>query len=288
MSEMLEISIKHALECLSNNEIEHLNIDEDSLEGWIEEAGESFKDSLRRQLTRKSDAPRLRMSNIGRPSCQIQMAMKGEKEVRKPYNFIVRMLLGDITESVMEVLLKIAKTDITAMKSKSEMEIANVTIKGEDDLHISDEVWDVKSCSPYAFLHKWSKGYAGLKSDDSFGYIGQLWGYSKAQGKEAGGWITVDKSSGEIAVVPAEMDDAEKQRIEDSVTRTVSLIAEDAPFERCFEPMEDKFGGKYTGLKRLDTACGFCDFVGKCWPEASFKPHPNSKAAKKPHYWFVD
>ena len=71
-----EVSLRHALECLSNNEIEHLNINDDALEEWIDEAGESFKDSLRRQLTRQTGAPRLRMSNIGRPTCQLQMAMK--------------------------------------------------------------------------------------------------------------------------------------------------------------------------------------------------------------------
>ena len=285
---MLEVSIKHALECLSNNEIDSLNINEADLEAWIDEAGEGFKASLRRQLTRKTEAPRLRMSNIGRPTCQLQMAMSGEKEVRKPYNFIVRMIHGDVIESVLEVLLKIAKTNITAMKSKGEITVSNSLIKGEDDLHIDDRVWDIKSCSPWAFINKWSKGYAALKEGDSFGYLGQLYGYSEAQGKEPGGWVVVDKSSGEIAVVEAEMDAAEKARLEAKIAATVKAIESDLPFKRCFEPIDDKFGKNLTGLKRLGTECGFCDYVNKCWPDAEFKPHPNSKAAKPPHYWFVE
>ena len=284
-----EVSLRHALECLSNNEIEHLNINDESLEEWIDEAGESFKDSLRRQLARQTGAPRLRMSNIGRPTCQLQMAMKGEKEVRKPYNFIVRMLHGDAIECIMDVLLRIAKTNITATKSKCELTVSNTNIKGEDDLHIDDRVWDIKTSSPWAFMNKWSKGYSGLKDGDSFGYIGQLYGYSEAQGKEPGGWVVCDKSSGEIAVVEAEIGAEEKARIKADITETVKTIEEDRPFKRCFEPIEDKFGGKSTGLRRLDpSTCGFCDFVGQCWPDAEFKPHPNSKAVKRPHYWFVE
>tara|TARA_R110000737_G_scaffold36297_3_gene55663 strand:- start:423 stop:1277 length:855 start_codon:yes stop_codon:yes gene_type:complete len=282
---VLELQIRHTLEKLSNNEGDDLHVDDQ----WIEDAGEYFKDTLRRQFSRKQEAPRLRMSNIGRPSCQLQMAMAGKPEVRKPYNFFIRMVHGDIIESVMEVILRIAKANITGGKNRVEMKVSNTLIKGEDDIDIDHKTYDIKSCSPYAYNNKWAKGYAGLKSDDSFGYIGQLYGYATGQGKEPGGWIVVDKSSGEVSVVEAEMDAAEKTRVKDMITETVKTIEEDRPFKRCFEPQDEKFGRNFTGRKRLNpSTCGFCDHVKSCWPNAEYKPQPESKAAKQPHFWYVE
>lgn len=281
---MLELQIRHTLEKLSNNEGQDLHVDDQ----WIEDAGEFFKDALRRQFGRVQEAPRLRASNIGRPKCQIQMAMSGQPEVRKPYNHIIRMIHGDIIESVMEVILRIAKVNITGGKNRIELGVSNTVIKGEDDIEIDGKIFDIKSCSPWAYNNKWSKGYQGLKADDSFGYIGQIYAYSEGQNKDAGGWIVVDKSSGEVSVISADMDKAEKSRVADMITDTVKTIEEDRPFERCFELEDDKFARKFTGLKRLGSACSFCDYAKACWPSAEYKPHPMSKSEKPPHYWFVE
>lgn len=281
---MLQFQIRHTLEKLSNDEGGDLFVDDQ----WIEDAGEMFKDTLRRQLGRQSEDFRLRMSNIGRPVCQLQMAKSGAKATRRPYNHIVRMMHGDIIECVMEVLLRVAQANITGGKNKVSLELAGTTIKGEDDIAIDDKVYDIKSASPWAFNNKWSKGYQGLKADDSFGYVGQLVGYSEAQGKEPGGWIVVDKSSGEILVVEADISPAERQEILAEMAKTVETINSDAPFKRCFEAEDDKFSGKLTGLKRVPAGtCGFCDFLTTCWPDAVNEPHPNSKAASPPHYWFI-
>lgn len=282
---MLQFQIRHTLEKLSNNEGADLVVDD----AWIEEAGEFFKSTLRRQFGREAEDFRLRMSNIGRPACQLQMAASGAEEMRKPYNHIIRMIHGDIIEAVMEVILRIAQANITGGKNKVTLSVSNTEIKGEDDIEIDHKVYDIKSCSPYAFSNKWMKGYDGLKAGDSFGYIGQLYGYAEAQNKEAGGWIVVDKSSGEVLVVDAEMDKAEKDRVKAQITETVAAIEEGRPFKRCFDAIDDTFGKKRTGLKRLDKdTCGFCDYVSKCWPTAQYKAHPLSKSQKPPMYWFVE
>ena len=46
-------------------------------------------------------------------------------------------------------------------------------------------------------------GYEKIKEDDPFGYIMQGHLYGEATGLPFGGWIVVNKSSGEIAVVEA-------------------------------------------------------------------------------------
>lgn len=282
---MLQFQIRHTLEKLSNDEGGDLFVDDQ----WIEDAGEMFKDTLRRQLGRQSEDFRLRMSNIGRPVCQLQMAKSGAKATRRPYNHIVRMMHGDIIECVMEVLLRVAKANITGGKNKVSLELAGQTIKGEDDIEIDHKVYDIKSASPWAVTHKWNYGFEGLRADDSFGYIGQLVGYAEAQGKEPGGWIVVDKSSGEVLVVEAEISAAEKAEILANMEKTVETVMSDAPFERCFEAEDDKFGGKFTGLKRVpQKTCGMCDYLTSCWPTAQNKPHPNSVSKTPPHYWFLE
>lgn len=281
---MLEASIRHTLEKLSNDEGEDLFIDD----AWIEEAGEQFKDTLRRQFNREKEDFRLRMSNIGRPLCQLQMAKSGAEAKRKPYNHIVRMIHGDIFECVMDVLLKVAKVNITGAKNKVQLEIGGETIKGEDDLHIDDKVWDIKSASPWAYDNKWSQGYEGLKKEDSFGYIGQLVGYAKAQGKEPGGWIVGNKSTGEIMVVEMNATPNEIDQTVFKIKHTIETVSQDKPLDRQFEPEPDTWRGKPTGLKRLNPkTCGFCDFVHACWPNAEYKPHPESTAKNPPYYWFV-
>lgn len=281
---MLQTAIRYTLEKLSNGEAQDLAIDD----AWIEEAGEKFKESLRRQLSREKEPFRLRMSNIGRPLCQLQMAASGIPESRKPYSHIVRMMHGDIFEVVMEVLLKVAQANITGGKNRVELELAGETIKGEDDIHIDDQVWDIKSASPWAYDHKWSKGIEGLKADDAFGYIGQLVGYTEAQGKEPGGWIVGNKSTGEIMVVEANLSDHEKQMVLNKMRHTVEAVLEERPLERQFEPEMDVFNKVETGLRRLNPkTCGFCDYVKGCWPNAVYEKHPMSKATKPPYYYFL-
>lgn len=281
---MLEASIRFALDKLSNDEGDDLVVDD----AWIEEAGEQFKDTLRRQFRRQPEEFRLRMSNIGRPVCQLQMAKSGAKAKRKPYNHIVRMIHGDIFECVMDVILKIAKANITGGKNKVQLDLAGQTIKGEDDIHIDDMVWDIKSASPWAYDNKWSRGYAGLKQEDSFGYVGQLVGYAKAQGKKPGGWIVGNKSTGEIMVVEMSATPNEIDHILMEMEHTVSTVANDKPLERQFEPQPDTFRGVPTGLRRLDPkTCGFCDFVQSCWPNAVYKAQPSSTAKSPPYYWYI-
>ena len=198
---MLEAQLHMILDKLSNDEFDGLTIDD----AWIEEAGEEFKAALRKQLTPYNNEFRLRMSNIGKPLCQLQHAAMGSEKKRKPYSFKIQMMIGDAVECITNVMLKIAGANITGAKNQVEMAVGPVTVKGEDDIEIDHKIYDVKSCSPWAFDNKWSKGYSGLKEDDAFGYVGQLTGYAQAHGKELGGWIVVNKSDGRIAVVDADV-----------------------------------------------------------------------------------
>lgn len=280
---MLEQMLHSTLDKLSNDEFDGLTIDD----AWIEEAGEEFKEALRRQLTPQDREFRLRMSNIGKPICQLQHAAMGSEKKRKSYNFKIQMMIGDAVESITNIMLKIAGANITGGKNKVALEVGSTTVKGEDDIEIDHKIYDVKSCSPWAFDNKWSKGYAGLKASDDFGYIGQLTGYAQAQGKELGGWIVVNKSNGCVAVVEADVSDTEKDLNLFNMKHTAEQIEKGAPLDRQYEPVIDTFRSKPTGFKRLAKSCEFCDFTQACWPKAKYLPHPSSAAKNPPHYWFI-
>jgi len=253
---------------------------------WIEDAGEMFKAALRKQLSPPEKDFRIRMSNLGRPVCQLQREKAGEEKEPMPYNHIVRMMLGDAVECIMEVLLRVAGLEITGGKEEAELEIHGQTVRGENDIEIEGRVYDTKSSSPWAFTHKWTEGWSGIARDDAFGYAAQLWGYATGTGKPQGGWIVVNKSTGEINIVEADPSPTQLEQLETFIQENVKTIASDRPLTRCFEPTTELFRGNPTGNKRLHTTCTFCNFRASCWPDAVYRPQGGSKAASPRHYWY--
>ena len=279
---VVEAQIRSTLDAVSNGGGVEVR------EEWIEQAGEEFKAALRKQFSPQPRDFTLRMSNIGRPLCQLQMQKAGAEESRKPYNHVVRMLIGDAVEAVMRLVLKAADVPVTSDGDKVSLDVDGHEINGESDLDIDGAVYDVKSASPWAFKNKWKKGFEALQQEDDFGYIGQLYGYADAQNKRAGGWVVIDKSSGEICVVSAEASEEHLKEVRERRRRVVKAITEDEPFERCFQPFTETYYGKPTGGKRLPKACTFCSFLGSCWPTARLLPQPGSRAKTPPNHWYVE
>lgn len=276
----------HALgDKLSNDEFDGIP----NPEKIVDEALAELRSSWLRQLSpRKEDGFRLRMSNVGKPLCQLQMGASGAKPKRKSYNFKTQMMIGDAVEAIADIYLALAEVNVTSSKDEVKLDVGDVTINGTDDVEIDHKVYDIKSCSPWAFDNKWMYGYESLKQDDPFGYIGQLTGYAKAKGKEVGGWIVINKSTGQLVVVEADTSENEKVMNLFNIQNNVEAVTNNHPFERQFEAEPDKWRGKATGRKRLSKSCGFCDYVGSCWPTAKYEAHPDSTAKSPPHYWFVE
>ena len=59
-------------------------------------------------------------------------------------------------------------------------------------------------------------------------------------------------------------------------------------FKRCFEPEDETFRKELTGSKRLPTQCGFCSYLGSCWPHAQHLPQTMSQAKSPRHYWYTE
>ena len=244
-------------------------------EATINKVADDIKAALQRQFGggNKRDEFRLRMSNVGRPTCQLWFEKnQPEKALPKPTTFVMNMMLGDIVEAVFKALLTEAGVSYED-NSKVTLKLEDDEITGEYDLVIDDAVDDVKSASDWSYRNKFAS-YETLAQGDSFGYVSQLAGYARAAGKEAGGWWVVNKANGEFKYVKANMHlDEEIIKIQNTVD-----VLNDNTFKRCFEPVPEKFRGKETGNMVLNDNCRFCSYKYACFPTLQEKPAKFSQA----------
>jgi len=249
-------------------------------EDTIQQVATDISDALKRQFggeTKRGDF-RLRMSNVGRPSCQLWYEKnKPEAALPFPTTFIMNMMLGDIVEAVFKGLLKEAGVQYEDSETVH-LDVGDDSIRGSYDIVINDAVDDIKSASDWSYRNKF-ESYDTLASGDGFGYVSQLAGYAKASGKKVGGWWVVNKANGAFKYVPATgLDlDAEVKKIKN----TVATVKENK-FEKCFQPVPEKFRGKETGNKVLNDGCRFCSYRFDCWPTLRELPAVKSQAKNPP------
>ncbi len=226
---------------------------------------------------------RLRMSNVGRPTCQLWYD-KNKPEVALPFptTFVMNMMIGDIVEAVFKGLLKEAGVKYNDTE-KVTLDIGATRINGSYDIVINDAVDDIKSASDWSYRNKF-ESYDTLAKGDGFGYVGQLAGYAKASGKRAGGWWVVNKANGQFKYVPADNLDMDKEL--DKISKTVATVEENK-FERCFEPVPEKFRGKETGNKILNDGCRFCSYRFDCWSDLTERPAVKSQAKNPPTVSYI-
>ena len=245
-------------------------------EDTINQVAKDIQEALHRQFAgmKKRGDFRLRMSNVGRATCQLWYDKnKPEVGMPLPTTFIMNMMIGDIVEAVFKGLLKEAGVKYED-NNKVTLKLDNTSIDGTYDIVINDAVDDIKSASNWSYTNKF-ESYDTLREGDAFGYVAQLAGYAKASGKRAGGWWVVNKATGNFKYVPADgMDvDTEVAKIEE----TCNTVEENV-FKRCFEPELETFRGKPTGNKVLNTHCGFCSYRYDCWSTLKELPAVKSQA----------
>ena len=247
-------------------------------ENTIEQIANDIKDALHRQFNSKQKRKySLRMSSIGRPSCQ-QWFEKNlpNKALPKPTTFVMNMMLGDIVEAVFKGLLKEAGANFKNSE-QVKLKLKDKTIKGTYDLILDDQVDDIKSASNWSYRYKF-ESFDTLKEGDGFGYIGQLAGYAKATNTKAGGWWVVNKANGDFKYVPATGIEVDKEV--SKMEETIKAV-ESKELVRCFEPEPEYFRSKPTGIMVLNKNCTFCDFRQECWKTLQVLPAQKS-SAKEP------
>ena len=251
----------------------------------IKQIGEDVMAAAKRQFGggNKRDGVTLRMSNVGRPTCQLWYDKnKPEVAVPLPTTFVMNMMIGDIVEAVFKAILTEAGVEYEDT-DKVSLDLGDDSVSGSYDLIVDGAVDDIKSASDWSYRNKF-ESYDSLASGDGFGYVAQLAGYAKAAGKKAGGWWVVNKANGQYKYVPATGLDIDKEVSQ--IKDTVQTVKENK-FERCFEPVPETFRGKPTGNKVLNNGCKFCSYRYDCWTNLTELPAVKSQAKNPPIVAYV-
>tara|TARA_X000001382_G_scaffold90456_1_gene65075 strand:- start:567 stop:1418 length:852 start_codon:yes stop_codon:yes gene_type:complete len=265
---------------------------EDAVQGKTEMSEETIKqvssdiaEALKKQFGsgKKRGDFKLRMSNVGRPTCQLWYEKnKPEVALPLPTTFVMNMMLGDIVEAVFKGLLKEAGVKYEEPEHVT-LELDGTSVNGTYDIVVDGAVDDVKSASDWSYRNKF-ESYETLANGDGFGYVGQLAGYAKASGKKVGGWWVVNKANGRFKYVPASGLDLDKEIAK--IQKTADTVKENK-FERCFQPVPEKFRGKETGNKVLNDGCKFCSYRFDCWSGLTERPSVKSQAKTPPTVSYI-
>jgi hypothetical protein len=233
---------------------EHMELDE----ATIDKFGESMKEVL---YNWSHPAPRgnttLRMSNVGRKERQLWYDMKTEgTPERMPPSLFIKFLYGHLLEEVVLLLVKLSGHEVTG----EQKEITVSGIKGHIDCLIDGEVVDIKTASGFAFK-KFKDGT--LAENDAFGYMAQLAGYEEAEGTSNGGFLALNKESGELALYRP--DNFDKPNIKKKISSIKKAVKLSTPPERCYNPIPD---GK-SGNMQLAKGCVYCRHKFECYKDSN-------------------
>jgi|TARA_R110000822_G_scaffold152194_1_gene291494 hypothetical protein len=199
----------------------------------------------------------VRMSNVGKPSRQLWYEKRdpqGRGGIDGPTQ--IKFLYGHLLEEIVLMLVRMAGHTVTDEQKK-------VTVNGvigHMDCKINGEVVDVKTASRFAF-NKFRDGR--LAQDDPFGYLGQLAGYEAAEGTENGGFLVLNKESGELCMyVP---DDLDKPNIKTTINKLLPALDLSIPPDFCYVPIAD---GKKGNMK-LPKGCSWCKYKYECYKDSN-------------------
>ena len=259
----------------------------------VEEFGEACKNALLKQFEdQRKNKFEPRMSNIGRPLCQLQMEAKGVKGEGQPYNVKVRNTFGDIIEALAIFIMKSAGVNIKNEQKKVKYKFNGSEVEGKQDVEIDEKIWDIKSASPYSFEKKFGEegGFLEVIKEDSFGYASQGFLYGESQNKKFGGWIAINKSTGEWTVceTPAMIEPHKTEALK-KAKDNLKALKDKAPFKKQYDDIAETFRGKPTGNRVLGFVCSYCPYKLPCWGSKLQLLQQQQSKGKNPKWvWYTE
>jgi|TARA_R100000482_G_scaffold27044_1_gene8392 hypothetical protein len=223
----------------------------------LDEFGDAMKDALKHWASPpkrdNSLTKGLRMSNIGKPDRQLWYDLNSpkRKETELEPSVYIKFLYGHLLEVLMLFFVRLSGHTVTS--EQKEVKVSGIS--GHMDCVIDGEVVDVKTASGYSFK-KFKDG--SLAEDDSFGYLAQLAGYEEAEQTSNGGFLVLNKETGQITLFrPEELD---KPNIKERIKTIKQVVKRKKPPEFCFDPVPE---GKAGNLK-LARKCFYCPHKFEC------------------------
>tara|TARA_R110000765_G_C18868752_1_gene600795 strand:- start:299 stop:1180 length:882 start_codon:yes stop_codon:yes gene_type:complete len=228
-------------------------------EADLDTFGKDMADALKHWSTPQSRTKdNLRMSNIGKPLRRLWFDAKTADTKPEVHSapLQIKFLYGHLLEVLILFFVRMAGHTVTS----EQKEISVDGVKGHMDCVIDGEVIDVKTASGFAFK-KFRDGT--LADDDVFGYLGQLAGYEKAENTSEGGFLVMNKETGELTTfIP---DDLDKPNINEKIKEVRSSLAVDTPPAFCYNPVPEGVSGNM----KLARGCTWCPHKIECHKEAN-------------------
>jgi len=230
----------------------------DLSEEVVEEFGEAIKNVIK-EWSKPQDRKGfyLRMSNIGKPARQLWFDQKTESENRRlDPSLFIKFLYGHLLEEVLLLLVRMSGNKVT--DEQKEIEVSG--LKGHMDCKINGEVVDIKSASGFSFS-KFAKGL--LAEDDPFGYLAQLTAYEHAEGTDNGGFLVINKETGQLCFYqPEELDKPNITKHIKDLKHKLTLVN---PPALCYQPIPE---GK-SGNMKLPKNCSYCPHKFECHKDSN-------------------
>jgi len=244
----LATDIKHLIAEISNGK--PANMTEENMNVFLNNIKEAML-AWNTPPVRTEKEGQLRMSVIGKPARQLWYDKHSPKDRKdEDAGLNLKFLYGHIIEHLILYLAELAGHKVEDQQKKVEVD----GVKGHIDSKIDGEICDVKSASSFSFK-KFKSGE--LVGDDPFGYHAQLSGYETANGTKEGGFLVVDKSSGDICFYKPE--DMAKPNVKSLIKELRTTLEKDTPPEKCYEFKTEK-----NGNKTLAVGCMFCPHKWEC------------------------
>ena len=243
--------IKNLVAGISNGK--PANVTEENMDKFLVNIKEAFN-SWNNPIREKDG--KLRMSVLGKPPRQLWYDRFSPKKT-KAYDasLNIKFLYGHILEHLLLYLAELTGHKVADQQKKVEID----NIKGHIDATVDGEVCDVKSASSFSFK-KFKTGE--LVGDDPFGYHAQLSGYETGMGTNQGGFLVMDKSSGDVCFYKP--DELAKPNVPNLIKTLQDTLKRNSPPDRCYELSETKGGNK-----SLPIGCQFCAHKWECYKDAN-------------------
>ena len=229
------------------------NVTEENMDKFLSNIKEAFN-SWNNPIREKDG--KLRMSVLGKPPRQLWYDRFSPKKTKSyDASLNIKFLYGHILEHLLLYLAELTGHKIGDQQKKVEID----NIKGHIDATVDGEVCDVKSASSFSFK-KFKTGE--LVGDDPFGYHAQLSGYEAGMGTTGGGFLVMDKSTGDVCFYKP--DELAKPNVQNLIKTLQDTLKRNSPPDRCYQLSETKGGNK-----SLPIGCQFCAHKWECYKDAN-------------------
>jgi hypothetical protein len=169
---------------------------------------------------------------------------------------MIKFLYGHILEEVVLMLARLSGHEV----SDEQKEVTVNDVKGHMDCKIDGEVVDVKTASSFAFK---KFKYGTLPDDDPFGYISQLSGYEQSEGTTGGGFLVINKETGELTFyAPDEFDKIDTGKRIKTIRKA---FKSETPPDKCYPEVPE--GTK--GNMKIHRGCSYCPHKFVCHADSN-------------------